>query len=235
MKQRLSLLRTAACAAALAAGPILTGCSGVVKNLNSAQVSTPSLNLSNPFGASNQPAALLIGPPPVVDPALVSAHVVLKSHVTAPNVSIFPFTQQSAGSLSSAAAGSASVSFNVNPTVTVDGATLPAKFTLSTVTISTEADDLNATGAVADSVVLPPLTSSAPVVFTQSRRRQQHVQRRRGSHSGDRHDQRHDSHSPVHHRHRRRPEQTGYFDADSHQPGPCLPEPSSTSPWGLPP
>ena len=166
MKQRTFLLRATACAAALAVGPILTGCSGVVKNLNSAQVSTPSLNLDNPFGASNQAAALEITS--AATPALVTAHAVLKAHATAPNVSVYPFTQQSAGSLSSAAAGSASVTFNVNPTVTVDGATLPATFTLSTVTITAEADDLNAAGAVADSVTLPPLTSSAPVVFTQS-------------------------------------------------------------------
>jgi len=167
MKQRSrSLLRASACVAALAAGPVLTGCSGVVKNLNSAQVNAPSLNLSNPFGVDNQSAAMLVSRTAV--PAVLMAHAVLKAHAAAPNVSVYPFTRQPAGSLSSVAAGSASVSFNVNPTVTVDGTTLPASFTLSTITIVPEADDLNAAGAVADSVVLPALTSSVPVVFTQA-------------------------------------------------------------------
>ncbi len=169
-----SLLRAAACAAALAAGPVLTGCSGVVKNLNSAQVNAPSLNLSNPFGADSKPAAMLVVASPVVDPAVVTAHAAREAHASppvppiGPNVSVYPFTRQSAGSLSSVSAGTASVSFNVNPAVTVDGATLPATFTLKTISIASEADDLNATPLVADSVTLPPLSSAAPVVFTQS-------------------------------------------------------------------
>ena len=164
-----SLLRAAACAAALAAGPILTGCSGVVKNLNSAQVNAPSLNLSNPFGADSKPAAMLVVASPVVDPhAAASSHASPPVPPIGPNVSVYPFTRQSAGSLSSVSAGTASVSFNVNPTVTVDGTSLPATFTLKTISIASEADDLNATPLVADSVTLPPLSSAAPVVFTQS-------------------------------------------------------------------
>ena len=166
MKKHFSVLRVSACAVALAAGPLLTGCSGVVKGLNSAQVNTPSLNLNNPFGTDTAHAAVLVSS--TAKPAISAALVVLKPRLAA-NVSTFPFTRQSAGSLSSAAAGSASVSFNVNPSVTVDGTTtLPATFTLSTLTIVAEADDLSATGTVADSVTLPALTSSAPVVFTQS-------------------------------------------------------------------
>ena len=165
MKKHFSVLRVSACAVALAAGPLLTGCSGVVKGLNSAQVNTPSLNLNNPFGTDTKPAVVKVSH--TAGPGII-AHVVLKPRLAA-NVSTFPFTRQSAGSLSSAAAGSASVSFNVNPSVTVDGTTtLPATFTLSTLTIVAEADDLSATGTVADSVTLPALTSSAPVVFTQS-------------------------------------------------------------------
>jgi len=166
MKPRSSVLRVAACAAALAAGSALTGCSGVVKNLNSAQVTTPSLNLSNPLGADNQSAAMLVTS--TATPAIVKAQTVLQAHVAAPNVSVYPFTRQSAGNITAAAAGTASVAFNINPAVTVDGVTLPSTFTLSTITIAAEADDLNSTGAVADSVTLPALTSSVPVVFTQS-------------------------------------------------------------------
>lgn len=167
MKKHFSVLRVSACAAALVAGPLLTGCSGVVKGLNSAQINTPSLNLSNPFGTDTAHVAVLVSS--TAKPSIAAGHVALNTHLAAANVSTFPFTRQSAGSLSSAAAGSASVSFNVNPSVTVDGtAILPATFTLSTVTIIAEADDLGATGTVADSVTLPALTSSAPVVFTQS-------------------------------------------------------------------
>ena len=167
MKKHFSVLRVSACAVALAAGPLLTGCSGVVKGLNSAQINTPSLNLGNPFGTDTAHVAVLVSS--TAKPSIAAGHVALNTHLAAANVSTFPFTRQSAGSLSSAAAGSASVSFNVNPSVTVDGtAILPATFTLSTVTIIAEADDLGATGTVADSVTLPALTSSAPVVFTQS-------------------------------------------------------------------
>ncbi len=167
MKKHFSVLRVSACVAALAAGPILTGCSGVVKNLNSAQINAPSLTLSNPFGTNNAAAAVLVSN--TAKPSIAAGHVALNAPLAAANVSTFPFTRQSAGSLSSAAVGSASVSFNVNPTVTVDGTqSLPATFTLSTVTIVAEADDLDSTGATADSVILPALTSSAPIVFTQS-------------------------------------------------------------------
>jgi len=167
MKKRLFVFRASACVAALAAGPILTGCSGVVKNLNSAQVNAPSLTLNNPFGTDNAVAAVLVSR--TAQSMSLAAHTVLKPRTAAPNVNVYPFTRQSAGSISSLSAATASVSFAVNPSVTVDGtATLPATFTLSTVTIIAEADDLDSTGATADSVVLPALTSVAPIVFTQS-------------------------------------------------------------------
>ena len=167
MKNRFSLLRTSACVAALAAGPILTGCSGVVKNLNSAQVNAPSLTLNNPFGTDNAAAAVLVSSTP--QSMSLAAHAVLKPRTAGPNVNVYPFTRQSAGSISSLSAATASVSFAVNPSVTVGGTTtLPATFTLSTITIIAEADDLDSTGTSADSVILPALTSSAPVVFTQS-------------------------------------------------------------------
>ena len=167
MKKCLFVFRASACVAALAAGPILTGCSGVVKNLNSAQVNAPSLTLSNPFGTDNAAAAVLVSR--TAQSMSLAAHAVLKPRTAAPNVNVYPFTRQSAGNISSLSAATASVSFAVNPSVTVDGtATLPATFTLSTVTIVAEADDLDSTGATADSVVLPALTSGAPIVFTQS-------------------------------------------------------------------
>lgn len=167
MKKCLFVFRASACVAALAAGPILTGCSGVVKNLNSAQVNAPSLTLNNPFGTDNAVAAVLVSR--TAQSMSLAAHTVLKPRTAAPNVNVYPFTRQSAGSISSLSAATASVSFAVNPSVTVDGmATLPATFTLSTVTIIAEADDLDSTGATADSVVLPALTSGAPIVFTQS-------------------------------------------------------------------
>ena len=164
-----SLLRASACFVALAAAPVLTGCSGVVKNLNSAQVTVPDVNISNPFKVdpTNRAAALKVSSGPA--PHVISARVVLKANVAAPNVNTYPFTQQSAGGLSADIAKRAGLSFNIDPTVTVDGATLPAMFTLQTITIVAEADDLDAPGgAVKDSVVLPPLTSDAPVVFTQA-------------------------------------------------------------------
>jgi hypothetical protein len=167
MKKCLFVFRASACVAALAAGPILTGCSGVVKNLNAAQVNAPSLTLNNPFGTDRAAAAVLVTSTSI--PMSLAAHAALQARTTAPNVNVYPFTRQSAGSISSLSAATASVSFAVNPSVTVDGtATLPATFTLSTVSIIAEADDLDSTNAVADSVVLPALTSSAPIVFTQS-------------------------------------------------------------------
>lgn len=167
MKKCLFVFRASACVAALAAGPILTGCSGVVKNLNSAQINAPSLTLSNPFGTDNAAAAVLVSQTP--QSMSLAAHAALKPRTPAPNINVYPFTRQSAGSISSLSAATASVSFAVNPSVTVgSAATLPTSFTLSTVTIIAEADDLDSTGATADSVILPALTSSAPIVFTQS-------------------------------------------------------------------
>ena len=50
----------AACALALAAVPVLSGCSGVVKNLNSAQVNVPNVTVSNPFGLNKQTAQVAL-------------------------------------------------------------------------------------------------------------------------------------------------------------------------------
>ncbi|MDQ2800255.1 MAG: hypothetical protein M3Y13_11515, partial [Armatimonadota bacterium] len=72
-----SLLRVSACAAALAAGAALTGCSGVVKNLNSNQVNIPNIKVANPFGFSNQTANVTFSNQ---TGAIAAAHTALKPH-----------------------------------------------------------------------------------------------------------------------------------------------------------
>lgn len=147
-----SLLRVSACALALAAGPVLTGCSGVVKNLNSAQVNTPPTTVDNVFNLNGQNAALTLG--------------------SANNVQKYAFVNSNPQAINPAQVVSASVAIGVSPTVTViaaPGQTLPATFTLTSLSISPELDSLNAAGAVTGTANLNTLTAAGtPITLTQS-------------------------------------------------------------------
>jgi len=134
--------------ALLAAGPVLTGCSGVVKNLNSAQVNVPNVNVTNPFGLDKQAIAVA-----------VSNAASLTPHAADPNVNTFSFPNQSPIGL--ADVKSAQVSFSLVPRVTLDGTGLPTKFTLTTFTVNGVVSD---TGS---SVNLTQLTSGSSLSFTQ--------------------------------------------------------------------
>ena len=162
------LPRAIALAALLAAGPVLSGCSGVVKNLDSAQVNVPNVTVANPFGLDKQAATVDLTNP-VVGAARTAART---PHDANPNV--YPFTKQTIN-LSSVA--SATLRISPKPVVTLTAANggqagaapLPAHFTLTTFSVTAEADDLSAAagGAVADRVTLPALATSGPVSFTQ--------------------------------------------------------------------
>ncbi len=149
-----SLLRVAACALTLAAAPVLTGCSGVVKNLNSAQVNVPSVSVANPFGLNQQSASVTVSN---TTPAAVQAHIALKPHAGTTNT--FTFANQNPVGLSDIK--SAQVSANLVPKVTLDGTGLPTHFTLTTFTLDGTVSD---TGS---SVALTQLTTNGPVSFTQ--------------------------------------------------------------------
>ncbi len=156
MNLRFRLLpRAVAGLALLAAGPVLTGCSGVVKNLDSAQVNVPNVHVANPFGLDKQAATVAVSH--ATKPALA---VSLKPHDGAsPNVNTFSFANQTPVGL--ADIKSAQVSFSLVPRVTLDGAGLPPKFTLTTFTLD---------GVVADTgstIALTQVTTSGPLSFTQ--------------------------------------------------------------------
>ncbi len=150
----LSLFRVSALALALAAGPVLTGCSGVVKNLNSAQVNVPNVKVANPFGLDQQSATVTVSN---TTAHALSAHAALKPRAGTTNT--FSFANQNPVGL--ADIKSAQVSANLVPKVTLDGTGLPTHFTLTTFTLDGTVSD---TGA---SVALTQLTTSGPVSFTQ--------------------------------------------------------------------
>ena len=153
------LARAAAGALILAAGPVLSGCSGVVKNLNSAQVNVPNVQIANPFGLDKQAAKVAVSNPNA------AAHLALKPHDgTASNVNTFTFANQNPISL--ADVKSAQVSFNMVPKVTLDGTGLPTKFTLSTFTLDGTVSDTDGSGTVR-TVALTQVATSGPVSFTQ--------------------------------------------------------------------
>ena len=86
------LPRAVAAAALLAACPVLSGCSGVVKNLNSDQVNVPNVSLANPFGLDNQGATVLLTNPVVIGAAGARpARLSPAPHDVAPNVYPFSF------------------------------------------------------------------------------------------------------------------------------------------------
>ncbi len=168
------LPRTLIGVAVLAAGPVLSGCSGVVKNLNSAQVNVPNVKVANPLGISNQAAKVTISH--VASPG-VTAHVVLKPRAGTIN-GPYAFTKQA---INLSNLQSAELDVSLQPTVTLTGTGLPAGFTLNTFVASVEVDDLSGPGTtvgsgttVDDSLVLPvppnagsQLTLTSSVHFTQ--------------------------------------------------------------------
>lgn len=150
--------RAVAGLALLAAGPVLTGCSGVVKNLNSAQVNVPNVNVANPFGLDKQSASVVVNP---YSPA-VSGHAAPKPR--AANVNTFSFPNQNPISLSDVK--SAQLAASLVPRVTLDGSTQPSKFTLNTLTIDGVVSDSDGQGN-GGSVTLTELATSGPLSFTQ--------------------------------------------------------------------
>lgn len=150
------LPRALACAALLAAGPALSGCSGVVSNLNSAQVNVPNINVANPFGLDKQAVAVAVAN---------AAKPALRPHAgTAPNVNTFSFPNQNPVGL--AAVKSAQLAFGLVPRVTADGSGLPAHFTLSALTVDGVVSDADGQGN-GGSVALTQLAAGGPLSFTQ--------------------------------------------------------------------
>ena len=149
--------RAAAGTLLLTAGPLLSGCSGVVKNLNSAQVNIPNVRVANPFGLDKQAAQVAVSNPN-------AARLALKPHDGASNVNTFSFANQNPISL--ADVKSAQVSFSMVPKVTLDGTGLPTHFTLSTFTLDGTVSDTDSAGVVR-TVSLTQVTTSGPLSFTQ--------------------------------------------------------------------
>ncbi len=143
--------------AVLAAGPVLSGCSGVVKNLNSAQVNVPNVAVANPFGLDKQTAQVTVSQ--AQKSQAVSAQIALKPRDGNSNVNTFSFANQNPVSLSDVK--SAQLSFSLAPKVTLDGSTLPTSFTLATFTVDGTVSD---TGG---SVNLTQVATSGPIHFTQ--------------------------------------------------------------------
>lgn len=153
------LPRALACAALCALAPVLAGCSGVVSNLNSAQVTVPNVNVANPFGLDKQAVAVAVAnaAKPALRPHAAGPHA-------GPNVNTFSFPNQSPVGL--AAVKSAQLSFALVPRVTADGTGLPAHFTLSALTVDGVVSDADGKGN-GGSVVLTQLTAGGPLSFTQ--------------------------------------------------------------------
>ncbi len=158
----LHLARPAICAALLAASPLLSGCGGVVSNLNSAQFNAPTVTVGNPFGIDKKAATVTISNP---NTAPAAARVRLMPRGTTPsNLNVFTFPNQNP--ISMADVKSAQLSFSLVPTVTLDQTGAPvSKFTLQTFTVTGEVDDMNPDGSVGDSIVLSPLTTAGPITF----------------------------------------------------------------------
>ena len=135
----------------LAASALLAGCSGVVKNLNSAQVKAPNITVDNALGLSGQTVTKV--------PATG----------TTPAVQTYTFPNQSP--INQADVQSATLALTLNPAVTVAapaGTTLPTTFTLSSLSVTPQANKLGTGGAVTSTVTLSPLLLTAPVTFTQT-------------------------------------------------------------------
>lgn len=135
----------------LAATSLLAGCSGVVKNLNSTQVKAPTITVDNALGLGGQTVTQV--------PATG----------TTPAVQTYPFPNQSP--INQADVQSATLALTLNPAVTIAapaGTTLPATFTLSSLSLTPQANKLGTGGAITSTVTLSPLTLAAPVTFTQT-------------------------------------------------------------------
>lgn len=151
-------LRAAVGVAVLAAGPLLAGCSGVVKNLNSAQVNVPNVDVANPFGLDQKTASVTVRN--VAGGNTVAAASAIQAHDgSVGNVNTFSFPDQTPVGL--ADIKSAQVSFNLVPKVTLAGTGLPTAFTLTTFTVNGTVSD---TGS---SVALTQVATSGPIHFTQ--------------------------------------------------------------------
>ena len=155
MHQRVfSSLRPAICAALLATLPLLSGCGGVVSNLNSASFKAPTVTVGNPFGIDKKAATVTISNPSTTS---------IKPRDNS-NFNVFTFPNQNP--ISEADVKSAQLSFSLVPVVTLDQTGAPvSQFTLQTFTVTGEVDDLNPDGSVSDSIVLSPLTTSGPITF----------------------------------------------------------------------
>lgn len=144
-------LSTLVAAAPLLIVPLLAGCSGVVKNLNSAQVKAPTVTVDNALGIAGQ----------------VVANVPASGGT--PAAQAYPFPNQPP--INAADVQSATLAVSLAPTVSVtapQGQALPATFTLSSLSVTPEADKLDAAGNVTSRLTLSPLATSAPVTFTQT-------------------------------------------------------------------
>ena len=161
MNQRFfHLVRPAICAVLLAALPLLSGCGGVVSNLNSASFNAPTVTVGNPFGIDKKAATVTISNSSAA-PAAVLAR--LTPHDNS-NLNVFTFPNQNP--ISEADVKSAQLSFSLVPSVTLDQTGAPAsRFTLQTFTVTGEVDDLNPDGSINDSIVLSPLTTAGPITF----------------------------------------------------------------------
>ena len=155
MNQRVfSSLRPAICAALLATLPLLSGCGGVVSNLNSASFKAPTVTVGNPFGIDKKAATVTISNPSAAS---------IRPHDNS-NLNVFTFPNQNP--ISEADVKSAQLSFSLVPNVTLDQTGAPvSQFTLQTFTVTGEVDDLNPDGSVSDSIVLSPLTTAGPITF----------------------------------------------------------------------
>ena len=155
-----SLPRAIALAALLAASPTLSGCSGVVSNLNSAQVKVPNVTVANPFGLDKQAVAVAVTN---TAPHALAGSVSPKPRADS-NVNTFSFPNQNPIGL--ADVKSAQVAFSLAPRVTLDGTSLPTRFTLTTLTVDGVVADTDGMGA-GGSVPLTQLTSGSTLSFTQ--------------------------------------------------------------------
>jgi hypothetical protein len=161
---RFSLRPALLCGAVFVAASLTGGCSGVVKNLNSAQFNAPTATVANPFGIDKKAATVTISNPNA--PALI-ARIALKPHGAADPSNVNTFTFPNQNPISEADIKSAQLAFSLAPSVTLDQTGTPvSQFTLQTFTVVGEVDDLNADGTVNDSIVLSPLTTAGPITFT---------------------------------------------------------------------
>lgn len=160
---RPSFLRPSLFAALLAATTLLSGCGGVVSNLNSAKFSAPTVTVGNPFGIDKKAATVTISNPGTASTGTASIRPRGSSPASS-NLNVFTFPNQNP--ISEADVKSAQLSFSLVPTVTLDQAGAPvSQFTLQTFTVTGEVDDLNSDGSVGDSIVLSPLTTAGPITF----------------------------------------------------------------------